>query len=230
MTDMRNSIMSRLHASLTRLPLLLLCLIFTTGCAKTAISTIPITDGYHRKLPLPETKTIVWGNSKGAVQYLTTWLMKSGLTVVDRTKLLQYAKDHEVRLNQSRNVESDVLRMGKGIGAQLVIFISTKISSGENLVFQNGFPTKQSIHNGAVFIRAVDVATGEINWSGTARYINDFSNFEDGIARLSCYALTKAWGLQLNGKTAQHGTCEIGPGVNLRAARSHLGKQSTATP
>lgn len=227
---MHKSILTHHPAYVARLPLLLLCLAITTGCAQSAISTIPITDGYHRKLPLPETKTIVWGSSNGAVQHLTTWLMKSGLTVVDRTKLLQYAQDHEVRLNQSRNVESEVLRMGKGIGAQLVIFVSTKISSGENLVFQSGLPTKQAIHNGAVFIRAVDVATGEINWSGTARYVKDFSNFEDGIARLSCYALAKAWGIQPNGKTAQHGTCDVGPGLSLRAASSHLRTESTATP
>ncbi len=212
-----------------RTPLFLLYLFIITGCAQTSISTLPITDGYHRKLPLPETKTIVWGNNKGAVQHLTTWLMKSGLTVVDRTKLMQYAKDHEVRLNQSRNVESDVLRMGKGIGAQLVIFVSTKISSGENLVFQSGLPTKQTIHNGAVFIRAVDIATGEINWSGTARYVKDFSNFEDGIAKLSCFALAKAWGIQLHSKTAQHGGCDVGPGLNLRSARSQLPVTSSAT-
>ena len=218
---------NRPPASLTRFVLIVLCLGMTIGCAKTRISTLPITDGYHHKLPLPATKTIVWGSNKGAVQHLTTWLMKSGLTVVDRTKLLQYAKDHEVRLNQSRTVESDVLRMGKGIGAQLVIFISTKISSGENLVFQSGLPTKQAIHTGAVFIRAVDVGTGEINWSGTARYVNDFSNFDDGIARLSCYALATAWGLQPNGKTVKQGTCDLGQGVTLRAARSHLKNQST---
>ena len=149
----------------------------------------PTTDGFHSKLPSPYTRAVVWGGRPDTVQSASTWLLKKGILVVDQTKVLQAAADQKVSLTGYQYLETDVLRMAKLVGARLVVFSNAEVGSWEALDWSAGLPRSQRVYAATVALRAVDVNTGEIEWSGKAQSTERFANIEEGISLLTCHAL-----------------------------------------
>lgn len=192
---------------------LIMLLVLTAGCHGYSHLEIPTTDGFHSKLPAPYTRAVVWGGRPDTVQSASTWLLKRGLLVVDQTKLLQAAADQKVSLTGYQYLETDVLRMAKLVGARLVVFSNAEVGSWEALDWSAGFPHSQRVYSATISLRAVDVNTGEIEWSGKAQSPERFSNIEEGISQLTCHALATAWGMRNPGVTAPGNVCPQGSGA-----------------
>lgn len=192
---------------------LVMLLLLTAGCHGYSRLEIPTTDGFHSKLPAPYTRAVVWGGRPDTVQSASTWLLKRGLLVVDQTKVLQAAADQKVSLTGYQYLETDVLRMAKLVGARLVVFSNAEVGSWEALDWSAGIPHSQRVYSATISLRAVDVNTGEIEWSGKAQSTERFSNIEEGISLLTCHALATAWGMRNPGATAPENVCPQGSGV-----------------
>ena len=188
-------------------------LLATAGCRGYAFVETPTTDGFHSKLPSPYTRAVVWGGRSDTIQSASTWLLKKGILVVDQTKVLQAAADQKVSLTGYQYVETDVLRMAKLVGARLVVFSNAEVGSWEALDWSAGFPRSQRVYSATVALRAVDVNTGEIEWSGRAQSTERFSNIEEGISLLTCHALATAWGMRNPGALAPESICPPGSGL-----------------
>ena len=173
---------------------------------------MPITDGFHHELPKPTHRLVVWGAEPNAVGTATSWLLKRGYRVVERAKLYQVLEEQRIQLTHTPEDEAHVLGVGKLIGAQMVVFVETKITSqeaGSAVVTQYGGSAKTySVYNLGMTIRGVDVETGEVQWVGTGRYPKPARNIEDGIVKLTCHVLATAWGLQSTGEQTVDDVCE----------------------
>lgn len=200
------------------------------GCSSYSVVETPITDGYHSKLPSPYTRAVVWGDRPDTVQSVSTWLLKRGLLVVDQAKVMQAAAEQKVSLTGYQYVETDVLRMAKLVGARLVIFTSTDVGSWEVLGMASGFPQTQRVYTATISLRAVDVNSGEIEWSGKAQSSERFGNLEEGIGQLTCHALATAWGLRHPGSTSPEGICPSGSGMMAADSPSSRKGPQTASP
>ncbi len=194
---------------------LVLCLLLlaAAGCRGYAFVDTPMTDGFHSKLPAPYTRAVVWGGRPDTIQSASTWLLKKGILVVDQTKVLQAAADQKVNLTGYQYLETDVLRMAKLVGARLVVFSNAEVGSWEALDWSTGFPHNQRVYSATVALRAVDVNTGEIEWSGKAQSAERFGNIEEGISLLTCHALATAWGMRNPGANAPESICPPGSGL-----------------
>jgi len=195
------------------------------GCRSYSTIETPTTDGFHAKLPAPYTRAVVWGGRPDTVQSVSTWLLKKGILVVDQAKVLQAAADQKVSLSGYQYLETDVLRMAKLFGARLVVFANAEVGSWEVVGWDSGLPHNQRVYAASISLRAVDVNTGEIEWSGKAQATDRFGNLEDGISVLACHALATAWGLRNPGSNAPEHLCVSGSGV-----MSHDAAAPRATP
>jgi hypothetical protein len=207
---------------------LLLC--FIASCKSYSTIETPITDGYHSKLPSPYTRAVVWGTRPDTVQSVSTWLLKRGILVVDQTKLMQAAADQKVSISGYQYLETDVLRTAKLVGARLVVFANAEVGSWEVLGMDYGLPRSMKVYSGTISLRAVDVNTGEIEWSGKAQSSDRFNNLEEGISQLTCHALATAWGLRNPGNTSPETICQAGSGVMAHDSSSPKAPPQTATP
>ncbi|MBA2486990.1 MAG: hypothetical protein H0V35_13045 [Nitrospira sp.] len=188
-------------------------LLSTAGCRGYAFVETPTTDGFHSKLPSPYTRAVVWGGRPDTIQSASTWLLKKGILVVDQTKVLQAAADQKVSLTGYQYIETDVLRMAKLVGARLVVFSNAEVGSWDALDWSAGFPRSQRVYSATISLRAVDVNTGEIEWSGKAQSTERFGNIEEGVSLLTCHALATAWGMRNPGSTAPENICPPGSGL-----------------
>jgi hypothetical protein len=201
----------------------------TWGCKSYSALETPITDGYHSKLPTAYTRAVVWGSRPDTVQSVSTWLLKKGILVVDQTKLMQAAADQKVSISGYQYLETDVLRTAKLVGARLVVFANAEVGSWEVLGRYYLLPRTMKVYSGTISLRAVDVNTGEIEWSGKAQSVERFNNLEEGISQLSCHALATAWGLRNPGATSPEGVCPVGSGIMAQDSPPKSPAQ-TATP
>jgi hypothetical protein len=183
------------------------------GCQTYNTHPVTQTDGSYTKLPNASTKVVVWGTRPEAVQSLTTWLSKRGLTLVDDVKMSQLAND--IRLNQPGTSISnaDVFKLGKIVGAKQVVFIDADVTTWRASEIQSFFGQDPAIYTASVFIRALDAETGEIQWNGKALSMVKFTNLKEGIHQLTCHALATAWGLREPGSTTPPTICP--PGQNV---------------
>ena len=204
--------------------------LFIAGCRSYSTIETPITDGYHAKLPSPYTRAVVWGARPDTVQSVSTWLLKKGILVVDQAKLMQVAVDQKVPITGYQYVETDVLRTAKLVGARLVVFANAEVGSWEVFGMDGAIPRSMKVYTGTISLRAVDVNTGEIEWSGKAQSAERFNNLEEGISQLSCHALATAWGLRNPGNTSPEHICPARSGVMAYDASSPKGASQTATP
>ena len=205
-------------------------LCFLTACKSYSTIETPITDGYHSKLPTPYTRAVVWGTRPDTVQSVSTWLLKKGILVVDQAKLMQAAADQKISINGYQYLETDVLRTAKLVGARLVVFANAEVGSWKVVGMDSGLPRSMKVYSGTISLRAVDVNTGEIEWSGKAQSSERFNNLEEGISQLTCHALATAWGLRNPGNTSPESICPTGSGVMVYDTSAPKAPSQTATP
>ena len=135
-------------------------------------------------LPQGYDRLAVWGSTPSMVGAATTWLQERGVSVIERTRLLHIMTEQKVRLTMKPDREGDLLAIGKRAGASLVVFADF-----------DGIPD-----NANVTIRAVDVESAVVLWSGSAQYTGSLVHDVDYVlAGLTCEALATAWGFRRPG-------------------------------
>ena len=107
-------------------------LISLASCHSTASPRVPtsITDGFHKSLPAENSRIVVWGTHPSVTNMAITWLQKRGLTVVERARLKQILDEQTIRLTHTPDDEAQVLRVGKLLGADMVVFVDASASQG----------------------------------------------------------------------------------------------------
>ena len=138
---------------------------------------VPFTDGFHSRVSDANETVVIVGNNNTANSAATTWLQKRGLSVLERSQLDQILAEQQLRLVRSSDDEAMLLHVGRLAGASQIVFIDTTSS--------------------AVSIRAVDLESGKIRWTGSAHY-RDMRIKEPGDSSmtLTCQALATAWGFR----------------------------------
>lgn len=186
-----------------------------TGCQTYNSYPATQTDGSGSsvKSPNASTKAVVWGTRPEAVQSLTTWLLKRGVTLIADVKMNQLAS--EALLRQSPSI-SDIFKLAKSAGAKQIFFIDADVSPWPGSDIESIFGQNRISYTASVFIRALDTETGEIQWTGNAHSTDKFTNLKEGFHQLTCHALATAWGLRQPGLTAAPTICP--PGQNVMVA------------
>lgn len=155
------------------------------GCAQISndVSYNVQTDGAMSRLPQGAMPLAVLGDSPAIVGAATTWLQKRGMAIIERSRLDQVFTEQKIRLTSTPDREADLLRAGQLAGAKI-------------LVFADGTARPGQFGNASVTIRAVDVETAVVVWSGSAQYIGALAYVEYALAGLTCEALATAWGFR----------------------------------
>ena len=178
-----------------------------SGCGILQSTTYPVTDGFHHSLPLPNTRIVIWGDTPTVTGTATTWLQKRGLRIVERAKLLQLFEEQRIRLTHTADDEGPILRVGKLIGAEMVVFadasVTRGVASNYSVNAYGGGGRSEPVSSASVSIRGVEVETSEVVWNATARYPQQTGGSpEDALAKLTCQALATAWGFRPAGDQA----------------------------
>jgi hypothetical protein len=168
------------------------------------------TDGSYLRPPVSSSKVVVWGAHAEAVKSVTTWLVKQGHTVVDELKIKELARENNLPMPLS---DIFVLKFGKIAGAKEVIFVDADVSTWKFPDVLELIGQSSSAYKASLFIRAVDVETGEINWNGKAVSQDKFPDLAKGIHQLSCNALATGWGLRKPGVNANANVCPEGQNI-----------------
>jgi hypothetical protein len=101
-----------------------------------------------------------------------------------------------IRLTYTPDSDADVLRVGKLVGAERIIFadatITSAVSSRAYYGAYGGGARSDTVYHLSVAVRNVDVETGEIRWSGSASYPKPINNPEIGVVYLAKSAIARA--------------------------------------
>jgi hypothetical protein len=138
---------------------LTLAFLVSIGCTSVSIHTsgthardYPLWDKPHRYL--------VWGDSPTLTAAITQHLQAYGQTVVERAALANILAEQQIRLTYAS--DSDALRIGKLIGADQIVFTDYTVDRSHD------YRADVDEFRVRVDIRAVDVETTAIRWSGSA--------------------------------------------------------------
>ncbi len=170
----------------------------------------PVTDGFQKSLPQRQARLVVWGSNPTANAAVTTWLQKLGLTIIERARLQQLLAGQRIVLTDAPNDDAQMLHAAKLLGLEQVVYVD--VLTVETGVIRPLFNPPLTTSIASVSVRGVQVETGEVVWSGTARYRNPVTEHDDYVVRLSCQALATAWGLRPPGEhpVASQAMCALG--------------------
>lgn len=168
----------------------------------------PITDGFRTSLPKPAERVVIWGGHPAATGSAISWLQRQGLLIVERAQLRKIFDEQHIQLTHTPDDEAQVLRVGKILGANVVVFLDTpvtggSVTSGGSFAYGNVGSSRldsASVYSTSAWIRGVSIETGEVLWSATARYPESYANLDHTLAILTCHALATAWGYRQSGK------------------------------
>lgn len=138
---------------------------------------VPVTDGFHSRMSEGNQTVVIVGSNNTANSVATIWLQKRGLSVLERSQLDELLAEQQLRLVRSSDDDAMLLHVGRIAGASQMVFIDTTSTT--------------------VSIRAVDLESGKIGWTGSAHY-RDMRIKEPGdpSMKLTCQALATAWGFR----------------------------------
>ncbi len=149
---------------------LILVLLTPPGCGG---RIFPVTSGVHapgetfvlgqdlngRFMPSKPETVVIWANHAGVEHHLAGVLLHNGYTVVERARLQHVFNEQKIRLMHTSDSDADTLRVGRLAGATMVIFVEVHREPSFG----------HEIKSASVGIRGVNVETGQVRWSGTAR-------------------------------------------------------------
>lgn len=167
------------------------------GCAH---NVYPITTGSHAPInPADKDKKyrmVVWATHPAIASTIMSLAQQAGHTVVERSRLDQVMKEQEIRLTHTSDDDAQILRVGKLLGAERIVFAEHAISSNVvSRAFVNAYGgggRSETVYHVSVSVRSVDVETGEVRASGTAQYPSPITNPEAGLTYLTQYAIARA--------------------------------------
>ncbi|MGH7205269.1 MAG: CsgG/HfaB family protein [Nitrospiraceae bacterium] len=167
------------------------------GCARTLY---PVTNGSHAPIdPAAKDKKwrfVVWSDHAGVANAIAAWTQQVGHTVVERARLMEVFNEQKLRLTHTPDDNADVLRVGRLVGADRVIFADVTIRpeavSQAYVGPYGGGSRSGTVYHLNVSVRAVNVETGEVRWSGTAYYPGPVTNPDQGAVYLAQSAIARA--------------------------------------
>jgi len=159
----------------------------------------PVTSGTHAPTEpgrSPARRAVVWSNHPSAGNHLITLARRVGLVVVERARVQQIFDEQRIHLTHSHMDDAHILRVGKLIGADRVFFVevtekSIAVSQAHVSMF-NGGARPETVYHVSAAVRGVDVETGAIRWSGTARVPQAITNPEEAAGILAEVATVRA--------------------------------------
>lgn len=135
------------------------------------------------------------GDSTKVKSGTVTLLQQGGLRIVERSRLQQVFEEQKIRLTYSTDDDSQILKAGKILGSDSIVFVETEISSSQTsqaFVHQYGSESRsETVTNASVSVRGVNVETGEVMWTRTAHYPKPINNPEAGIIYLTRTAVMR---------------------------------------
>lgn len=174
---------------------LALTVMFSTGCAY----VYPVSTGSHSKIepvnPDKPPRAVVWGNHPVVVDAATQTMQEMKVQVVERARLKEILNEQKVRLTNTSDDEADLLRVGRLLGADQIIFADATVNSKEvqRVVDSYGGNTKaETVYELSVSVRNVSIETGEVRWSGTATYPKSVTHLNQGLIDLTRHAMLHA--------------------------------------
>ena len=189
-------------------PFVVLLCLGVYGCAAGAAnavhtissgSRIPLTDEQWEKIQRgewPRLRVVVWGNHHGAAQAAIWEHQMNGDTVVERARLVEIFEEQRIQLTHSTDDDARILKVGKLIGADRVVFVETsdrsEVVSGAFVGPYGGGSSSRTAHHVSVSVRSVDVETGEVKWSGHSTFNQPISDPEVAIPMLTRLAVARA--------------------------------------
>ena len=139
---------------------------------------------------------VVWSSEPVVGNTLVTELATAGLQVVERARLQEVLNEQKIRLTHTPDDNADILRAGRLIGADRVVFADVtnrqEIRSNAFVNAYGGSGSSSSVYHIAVALRGVDVESGMVRWFATATYPAAASNPEQGLMFLTTSALSRA--------------------------------------
>ena len=170
----------------------LLMFLWAPGCAGTIR---PITNGSQSDLPGPGSTIVVWGQHKGAVGEALTILQTMGFRIVERSRLQQVFEEQKIRLTYSSDDDAQILKVGRILGADSIVFVDSESSSGQtNQAYANRYGAgarSETVTSLSVSIRMVNVESSEVMWTATAHYPKAINNPEAGLLYLTQIAVAR---------------------------------------
>jgi hypothetical protein len=185
---------------------LILVIIVSIGCqgnnAVRTISTgshVPFSDEKWEKIQNKKDdklRFVVWGNHAGATQAAVELLQQSGQTVVERARLQELFDEQQIRLTHTSDDDSRVLKVGRLVGADRVVFVEasdrSEVVSGAYVGPYGGASRSNTVHQVSVAVRAVDIANGEVRWSGHSTMTQAITDPEVALPMLTKAAMSRA--------------------------------------
>ena len=189
----------RLHFPLA----VLILSVFSSANMVACAHIYPITTGSHAPIGLHEPihpdkkyRIVVWATHPAIASTVMSMAQQTGYTVVERSRLDQVFKEQEIRLTHTSDDDAQVLKVGKLVGAEYIIFaehiISSSVQSEAFIGAFGGGSYSQTIYQVSVAVRGVNVETGEVRFSGTAYYPSPITNPEAQLPFLTHAAITRA--------------------------------------
>lgn len=177
--------------------ILALTIIFSAGCSHTVY---PVSTGSHSKLeqvnPDKPPRVVIWGNHPSVVTAVTQMMQELKVQVVERARLKEILNEQKIRLTNTADDEADLLRVGRLLGADWIIFADSTVNSAENrraaVNAYGGYSQAQTVYHLSVSVRNVSIETGEVRWSGTATYPGPVTNPDQGLMYLTRHAMARA--------------------------------------
>lgn len=180
------------------------------GCETNAItirtistgSSVPVSDDDWQKIiagqrdKLTKRRYVVWGNHSGASHTAIERLQRDGHTVVERARLQEIFEEQKIRLTHTSDDDASILKIGKLVGADRVVFVETsdtpQVLSRAFVGAYGGASRSETVHNISVAVRAVNLETSEIRWSGHATFSQPVNDPDAAMTLLTIAAINRA--------------------------------------
>jgi hypothetical protein len=126
---------------------------------------------------------VIWSDDLIVMRASTAYMLQLGYVVVERSRLDQLFKEQQIGLTHSPEDIGKILRVGRLADATHVLFAETQINSAG---------TARGLHM-SVLVRSVAVESGQIQWSGMARFPTPIiSPPEPNLYKLTEFAINRA--------------------------------------
>lgn len=161
-------------------------------------SHLPYSDEQWKRIQNKQDKKrfVVWGNHAGATNAALELLQQRGHTIVERGRLLEILNEQRIRLTHTTDDDAQILKVGKLTGADRVVFVDAfdkgEVVSEGYIGPYGGTSYSTSVHQVSVAVRAVDIESSEVQWSGHSTLSEPVTDPEVALPLLTKAAMMRA--------------------------------------
>lgn len=181
--------------------LVLILALLLPSCSSPSLQVI--TDGSAKRLPEKKARLAVWGLRPVVTNTIVAWLRDNGFTVMEPSELQQAFDRERIRVNRSFADEHNAVPVAKQLGVDVVIFTQSAVETNvinraSTTAASTPFPgaVRTAFSSASVSIRGVEVASGALVFSATAKYPQQLTVAgPDTLSTLACLTVETAFGL-----------------------------------